>query len=34
MIRTARPSDWQDIMDIYANARRFMRSFDNDLCCL
>ena len=29
MIRTARPSDWQDIMDIYANARRFMRETGN-----
>ena len=29
MIRTAQPSDWQDIMDIYANARRFMREAGN-----
>ena len=29
MIRIARPSDWQDIMDIYANARRFMRETGN-----
>ena len=29
MIRTARSSDWQDIMDIYANARRFMREAGN-----
>ena len=29
MIRTARPFDWQDIMDIYANARRFMRETGN-----
>ena len=29
MIRTAQSSDWQDIMDIYANARRFMRKAGN-----
>ena len=29
MIRTALPSDWQDIMDIYANARRFMKENGN-----
>ena len=29
MIRTARPSDWQDILDIYAIARRFMKENGN-----
>ena len=29
MIRTAQPSDWQDIQDIYAIARRFMRENGN-----
>ena len=29
MIRTALPSDWEDIMTIYANARRFMRENGN-----
>ena len=29
MIRTSQPSDWQDILDIYAIARRFMRENGN-----
>lgn len=29
MIRAARPADWQDMMDIYANARRFMKEHGN-----
>ena len=29
MIRNARPSDWDDLMDIYARARRFMKQAGN-----
>ena len=29
MIRTAQPADWQDMLDIYANARRFMKQTGN-----
>ena len=29
MIRNARPSDWDDIMEIYAIARGFMKTAGN-----